>query len=102
MKGGSDEPATAGDWLAWCRDQERWLAAHFLETVDAGDSVRPFFGSWYDIRGRSQCGYYLGHQLIKQLETELSFKEIALLDPDDGRLRHELERIADDLTSDEF
>jgi hypothetical protein len=94
MKGDGDAPATAGDWLTWCQEQERWLAAHFLETVEAGESVRPFFGSWYDIRGRSQCGYYLGHQLIKRLQAELSLKEIALLDPDDDRLRHTLEWIA--------
>jgi len=94
MKEGGDDRDTAGDWLAWCREQERWLAAYFLKTVDAGESVRPFFGSWYDIRGWSQCGYYLGHQLIKGLEAELGFKEIALLEPDDGRLRRELEKLA--------
>ena len=81
-------------WLSWCHDHQRWLAAEFLRAVDAGESVRPFFGSWYDIQGRKQCGYFLGHELIRRLQASMSIKEIALLADDDPRLRRGLEELA--------
>jgi hypothetical protein len=81
-------------WLVWCQAHQGWLAAEFLRNVDAGESVRPFFGSWYKLRGYSQCGYYLGHQLIAHLERELTLGEIALLEGDDARLRRALEELA--------
>jgi hypothetical protein len=83
------------DWLDWCQDQKSWLADEFLQRVDAGESVRPFFGSWFEIRGRKQCGYFLGHELIRRLEIGLDLKEIALLDSSDARIRLELEKLAD-------
>ena len=61
--------------------------------MDEGLSIRPFFGSWFEIRGRRQCGYFLGHELIKQLETSMSLKEIALLGNEDARLRRGLEKL---------
>ncbi|MCL0080513.1 hypothetical protein M1O18_06415 [Dehalococcoidia bacterium] len=82
------------DWLDWCQDHKSWLATEFLRLVDAGESVHPFFGSWFDICGRKQCGYFLGHELIKELEASISLKEIALLDDVEEQLRHILERIA--------
>lgn len=85
---------SAEDWLAWCRDHEPWLAQAFLEAADGDQSVRPFFGSWYDIRGHKQTGYYLGHQLVVRLEEQLSLQEIALLDESDGRLRQALDQMA--------
>ena len=82
------------DWLAWCQEQKSWLATEFLRMVDAGESIRPFFGSWFEIRGRKQCGYFLGHELVQRLEKNMSLKEIALLDSRDTLLRHELEELA--------
>jgi hypothetical protein len=80
-----------GDWLDWCEEHKGWLAAEFLRAVDGGESVRPFFGSWLDIGGRKQCGYFLGHELIRQLEVDMNLKEIALLGSVDSKLRAELE-----------
>ena len=80
------ERAGDNNWLEWCKDNRVWLAAEFIRSVDAGESVRPFFGSWYDLKGYSQTGYYLGHELIRLMEVDLSLKEIALLDQDDPRL----------------
>ena len=82
------------DWLNWCQEHKGWLAAEFLRVVDAGESVRPFFGSWFDLCGRRQCGYFLGHEVIEKLEAGLSLKEIALLDDVEERCRHILEKIA--------
>jgi len=48
--------------------------------VETGDPVSPFFGSWFEICGKSQTGYFLGHEVIVELENRLSLREIALLD----------------------
>jgi hypothetical protein len=85
--------AGEGDWLAWCRANRGWLAAEFRRAVDAGEPVRPFFGSWFELRGRKQTGYFLGHEVIRQLETGLTLPEIALLDPADPRLRRALDSL---------
>jgi hypothetical protein len=90
MRGGN----YGDDWLDWCQEQKGWLAAEFLRMVDEGESIRPFFGSWFEIRGRRQCGYFLGHELVKRLEMSMSMKEITLLDSQDARLRRELEGLA--------
>jgi hypothetical protein len=72
---------TVDDWLVWCQKNKRSLAARFLEDVHQSNDIRPFFGSWYDIEGHSQCGYFLGHEVIKFLQTKgMSIKEIALLE----------------------
>jgi hypothetical protein len=65
-------------WLVWCRENRAWLAAEFLHAVDAGQSVRPFFGSWYEVRGRRQTGYFLGQQVISRMVERMSLQEIAL------------------------
>lgn len=82
------------DWIDWCQDHIGWLATEFLRVVDAGESVRPFFGSWYDIRGRKQCGYFLGHELIKELGTDMGLREIALLNNAEKRCRLILQEMA--------
>lgn len=45
------------DWLPWRQKNQRWLARKFLAGVAAHRSVRPFFGSWYNIRGKIEMGY---------------------------------------------
>jgi hypothetical protein len=82
------------DWLDWCQEHKGWLAATFLDAVDADEPVRPFFGSWYDIRGRRQCGYFLGHELIMELEAKASLKEIALFDGMEEQFRRVLAEFA--------
>ncbi|WP_324718072.1 hypothetical protein U7230_07355 [Carboxydochorda subterranea] len=69
----------ARDWITWCRDSQVKLAQEFLRRVRAGESTREFFGSWYDIEGWRQSGYFLGHEAIKRLEVQLPLARIALL-----------------------
>ena len=78
-------------WLDWCQANEAWLAAEFLRATDAGESLRPFFGSWYDIQGWKQTGYYLGHRIIRRMEVNMDLHDIALLGEIEPLLRHELE-----------
>jgi hypothetical protein len=83
------------DWLTWCEGHREWLATEFLRALGKGGSVHTFFGSWYDVQGRNQTGYYLGHELIRELESGLDMREIALLDGDDPRLRASIQRLSE-------
>lgn len=82
------------DWLEWCQSHRAWLAAEFLRRVDADQSVRSFFGSWFDIRGHKQCGYFLGHEVIRELESGANLEEIALLEDTEGACRSIVEDLA--------
>jgi hypothetical protein len=55
--------------------------------VDAGQPVTSFFGSWFEIYGKSQAGYFLGYEAIKDLGQQFSLEEIALLENTEGSLR---------------
>jgi len=76
------------DWLDYCEHNLPHLARLFLEQVsrsvfvsDQLLDVRDFFGSWFDIDGYSQTGYYLGHQAVMEMEKSgVTLREIALLD----------------------
>jgi hypothetical protein len=67
------------DWLPWCRAHRTWLAAKFLRDVKARRSLRPFFGSWYNIRGRIECGYFLGAEVVREWTRFASLTEVATL-----------------------
>jgi hypothetical protein len=67
------------EWLSWCQNNKGWLADEFLQRLERGVSVNDFFGSWFDIEGKSQTGYFLGHAFITDLEKACSLREIAVL-----------------------
>ena len=77
---GADE-----NWLNWCQDNRSWLATEFIRRVDAGEKVRSFFGSWYEIHGKPQTGYYLGWVIIKELDSDLDLEKIASPENAEGR-----------------
>ena len=68
------------DWQKWCEEHRGTLAGRFLEEASAGDDCREFFGSWYDIQGYRQCGYWLGHQVLQQLTARNSLRDLALVE----------------------
>lgn len=84
------------DWLPWCTAHRSWLARKFLRDVRARRSVRPFFGSWYSVRGQIECGYFLGAEIIRDWAERLSLREVAVLP--EGAVRRRvgatLERLA--------
>jgi len=82
------------DWLDWCYSHQPWLAGEFLRRADAGEPVAAFFGSWFEIRGRSETGYFLGCAAITELTKRLDLKEIALLEDVEVHLRPLLEQMA--------
>jgi len=64
-------------WLPWCEQHKAWLAKEFLDRLDRHASANDFFGSWFDIHGRKQTGYFLGHAFIVNLERTCTLREIA-------------------------
>ncbi len=71
------------EWINWCKQNTRFLANEFLKRINSNDSVKDFFGSWFDILGKKQTGYYLGYLIILEMEKKYSLREIALLTEDD-------------------
>jgi len=67
------------DWLTWCDYHRPWLAAKFLRDVAARRSVRSFFGSWYNVGGQVECGYYLGQQIVQKWAAATSLRAAATL-----------------------
>lgn len=51
--------------------------------------------SWFDIEGKKQTGYYLGHEIIKFWEKEEDLKEISMLKMKeiDEKVKRSLEKI---------
>ncbi len=68
------------EWLLWCRQNRKFLAKEFLTRLKEQRSVNDFFGSWFDIQGKSQTGYFLGYIFIQELEKIYSLREISLLE----------------------
>jgi hypothetical protein len=77
--------AQSKEWLAWCEQHESQLAREFLERLKKQVLVNDFFGSWLNIQGKKQTGYFLGHAFICQLEKTHSLREIALFDAEKVR-----------------
>lgn len=71
---------TNENWLFWCRENIHFLSDLFLDYIKNDKKVNDFFGSWLTISGFSQTGYFLGHEIIKELEhSNYSLKAIGLL-----------------------
>lgn len=86
---------TNNDWISWCYNKQAYLAFEFLRFVAEEKDIRPFFGSWYNIDGYSQCGYFLGYEAVKELEMSgMSIREIAVLENPESYLRKILEKMA--------
>ena len=73
------------EWLLWCEQNKSWLAKEFLKRLHMHAPVNDFFGSWLNIQGKKQTGYFLGHAFICGLEKQYSMREIALLKVEDMR-----------------
>jgi hypothetical protein len=94
MSGHQSRPDQPGDWLTWCELHKGWLAAEFLRRLDAGEAVPAFFGSWYELGGHSETGYFLGQAVILEMEKQSSLAEIALLEDIKASVRPALEQMA--------
>jgi hypothetical protein len=88
------QTAVGEQWQVWCQNNLSWLASEFLRRVACGEDIRPFFGSWFDLQGYKQTGYYLGHELIKVMQQQASLPEIATLEEIGTTIRPFLVEIA--------
>lgn len=82
------------DWLDWCRRNVGSLAREFLRRIDSGQQVADFFGHWFDVQGRRQCGYFLGHEVIRKLEQRMPLEDIAALPDPTGTTRQVLHALS--------
>ena len=82
------------NWHEWCQENLGWLATEFLRRADQGEDMRPFFGSWFDLHGYKQTGYFLGHELVKALQEQMSLQEVAILTNIESNLRPLLAQMA--------
>ncbi len=89
------------NWVQWCKSHLSYLAQKFLDEFsdDNKDMFRYFFGSWFDIKGKKQTGYYLRHEIVKSWEKEEDFKDIAMLKMNviDEKVKRSLEKICTQL-----
>ena len=68
-------------WVGWCEDHLSHLAELFLSEVEAGGETNRFFGSWFNVDGWKETGYYLGERVVNLME--LPFNDLACLSPED-------------------
>lgn len=81
-------------WLEDCRKNRSKLAKEFLSRVDGQRDVRGFFGSWFEVEGISQTGYYLGHEVVRSLIDRATLKQVALIADVESVCRPMVEQIA--------
>ena len=58
-----------------------------------------FFGSWFDVEGHKQTGYFLGHEAVRRLEEQMSLQDIALIEDVEAVFREVVKEIALESTS---
>jgi len=74
-------PSSHPSWSAWCRRNRARLAARFLSATRRHGSVDRFFGSWWNIDGYVETGYFLGAAVVEDWERGASLREISTWSP---------------------
>jgi hypothetical protein len=82
--------ASQPGWVEWCAAHEPMLAGEFLRRVHDRKLWREFFGSWFEIDGRIQTGYFLGCRMVERMNHRMSLCEIA------GLPEQDVKRLADE------
>lgn len=70
-------------WLTWCADNRKRLFGEYLRRIDASESVQDFFGDWCSFEERSDVGYYLGAELVKNAAEQYTLQEVLNLSLDE-------------------
>lgn len=81
-------------WLTWCDENLSYLASEFLASMDSEEKTKRFFGHWYDLLGKRQCGYYLGHEIVANLEKTESLGSVAIIPEPEDRILEVLRTLA--------
>lgn len=64
-------------WLDWCVAHEPELARMYLGAMSNREEWRRFFGSWFDVQGWRQTGYFLGCRFIQRQSRDCSLAKLA-------------------------
>jgi len=79
VTGGEWRVASSPSWAEWCERNLSLLASEYLRRVRSGEPVSDFFGHRLSVFGVSQPGYYLGHEVVRELERRLGLREVATM-----------------------
>jgi hypothetical protein len=83
-------------WGTWCQAHAGLLALRYLEAAAADGAVHPFFGSWLEVEGQSQTGYFLGDRILTAWREAMDLRSMAVLECGeiDRRVSEALRRMA--------
>lgn len=83
-------------WRSWCTANLQALARGYWEAAVSHQPVRDYFGSWFELQGWRQTGYYLGHEVFRQWEQECGLHALAVLPVEEveDKVRSTLREIA--------
>ena len=73
-------------WVEWCMKREGYLARRYLEAMQEKEKRRRFFGSWLEIDGWRQTGYFLGCRIVQRMAESMSLREIAIVNDDEIKI----------------
>lgn len=83
------------NWKRWCEENISLIAKYFVKNQNDIVKLRKLFGHWYNYKGMKQCGYYLGHEVIKQLQLKgKPIDEIGKMQNAEDEIRDIVEGIA--------
>lgn len=76
----SENDCRGTEWAKKCIINKHELKKLYLSAMqEKGKGVQHFFGDWFEVLGISDTGYFLGAELIKELNKKYSAKFIAQL-----------------------
>lgn len=68
------------EWIEECNSNKEQLKTLYLSALlDESNRIKEFFGDWFKVLGISDTGYFLGAELIKELNSRYSVEYIACL-----------------------
>lgn len=74
----SEHDCRGDEWIKKCILNKKKLKNMYLKALlDEQIGVRDFYGDWFEVLGISDTGYFLGAELIKELDKVYSAKVIA-------------------------
>ncbi|HUS92241.1 MAG TPA: hypothetical protein VM695_10350 [Phycisphaerae bacterium] len=83
-------------WIDWCAAHEAELARMYLNAMSDREEWRRFFGSWFDVEGWRQTGYFLGCRFAQRECRSCSLAQLASWPK--GRIKESVRAFLNDLT----
>lgn len=81
---GNSDDSRGAEWLENCTLEKDKLKTLYLEALhNKNEGTKHFFGDWFKVLGISDTGYFLGSELIKELNEVYSVEQIAAMNFND-------------------